>query len=281
MQIAIVAGGFTPARPTGCAAPWRPSSAPARSARSATSSSTAWSAAATSASSPSAASTRSRASANTAFPKATPRASRCSSMPRAWIKCHYPDVFCAALLNSQPMGFYAPAQIVRDAQRAWRRGARRRRQFFRLGLHAGATARKPARGCIDAPCRHARRHPHHPRGAARLPPDQRPFGGRRAQLIVEARAAAASTRSATCGCAPACRPPCSSGSPMPTPSARSASTAAMRCGRCARCSAPATRTTCRCSPRRHRRELRARCRAAADAAGRAGGRGLSLPAVCR
>jgi error-prone DNA polymerase len=34
----------------------------------------------------------------------------------SWIKLHYPDVFCTALLNSQPMGFYAPAQIVRDAQ---------------------------------------------------------------------------------------------------------------------------------------------------------------------
>jgi error-prone DNA polymerase len=34
----------------------------------------------------------------------------------AWIKCHYPAVFCAALLNSQPMGFYAPAQLVRDAR---------------------------------------------------------------------------------------------------------------------------------------------------------------------
>ncbi|KQT52703.1 DNA polymerase [Aureimonas sp. Leaf454] len=33
-----------------------------------------------------------------------------------WLKCHYPDVFCAALLNAQPMGFYAPAQIVRDAR---------------------------------------------------------------------------------------------------------------------------------------------------------------------
>jgi error-prone DNA polymerase len=33
----------------------------------------------------------------------------------AWIKCFYPDVFACALLNSQPMGFYAPAQIVRDA----------------------------------------------------------------------------------------------------------------------------------------------------------------------
>lgn len=34
----------------------------------------------------------------------------------SWLKCHYPAVFCAALLNSQPMGFYAPAQIVRDAR---------------------------------------------------------------------------------------------------------------------------------------------------------------------
>jgi error-prone DNA polymerase len=34
----------------------------------------------------------------------------------AWIKCHYPAAFAAALLNSQPMGFYAPAQIVRDAR---------------------------------------------------------------------------------------------------------------------------------------------------------------------
>src|SRR3546814_8133106 len=34
----------------------------------------------------------------------------------AWVKCHYPAAFAAALLNSQPMGFYAPAQIVRDAR---------------------------------------------------------------------------------------------------------------------------------------------------------------------
>ncbi len=34
----------------------------------------------------------------------------------AWLKCRYPDVFAAALLNAQPMGFYAPAQIVRDAR---------------------------------------------------------------------------------------------------------------------------------------------------------------------
>jgi error-prone DNA polymerase len=34
----------------------------------------------------------------------------------SWMKRHHPDVFCAALLNAQPMGFYAPAQIVRDAR---------------------------------------------------------------------------------------------------------------------------------------------------------------------
>ena len=34
----------------------------------------------------------------------------------AWLKCHYPAAFTAALLNSQPMGFYAPPQLVRDAR---------------------------------------------------------------------------------------------------------------------------------------------------------------------
>jgi error-prone DNA polymerase len=35
----------------------------------------------------------------------------------SWIKRHHPAAFCAALLNSQPMGFYAPSQLVQDAQR--------------------------------------------------------------------------------------------------------------------------------------------------------------------
>jgi error-prone DNA polymerase len=34
----------------------------------------------------------------------------------AWVKHHHPDAFCASLLNSQPMGFYQPAQLVRDAR---------------------------------------------------------------------------------------------------------------------------------------------------------------------
>ena len=117
MQIAMIAAGFTPARPTSCAARWRRSGAAGtihklkerlhrRHGR----------ATATSASSPSAASSRSRASANTASPRATPPASRCWSTSRRWLKCHHPEVFAAALLNSQPMGFYAPAQLVRDAR---------------------------------------------------------------------------------------------------------------------------------------------------------------------
>jgi error-prone DNA polymerase len=39
----------------------------------------------------------------------------------AWLKCYYPAAFCAALLNSQPMGFYAPAQLLRDA---WQHGVK-------------------------------------------------------------------------------------------------------------------------------------------------------------
>jgi error-prone DNA polymerase len=34
----------------------------------------------------------------------------------SWMKCHHPDVFCAAILNAQPMGFYDPSQLVRDAR---------------------------------------------------------------------------------------------------------------------------------------------------------------------
>ena len=34
----------------------------------------------------------------------------------AWLKCHYPAAYAAAMLNSQPLGFYAPAQLVRDAR---------------------------------------------------------------------------------------------------------------------------------------------------------------------
>ncbi|MGK0545090.1 error-prone DNA polymerase [Halomonas cupida] len=35
----------------------------------------------------------------------------------AWLKCHHPAAFCCGLLNSQPMGFYSPSQLLQDAQR--------------------------------------------------------------------------------------------------------------------------------------------------------------------
>ncbi|HEY2413351.1 MAG TPA: error-prone DNA polymerase [Pirellulaceae bacterium] len=34
----------------------------------------------------------------------------------AWLKCYYPAAFCAAIINSQPMGFYSPSQLIRDAR---------------------------------------------------------------------------------------------------------------------------------------------------------------------
>jgi error-prone DNA polymerase len=46
----------------------------------------------------------------------------------SWLKCHYPAVFACALLNAQPMGFYAPAQIVRDAREHRRAEVLDRRQ---------------------------------------------------------------------------------------------------------------------------------------------------------
>ena len=58
----------------------------------------------------------------------------------SWIKCHHPDVFCCALLNAQPMGFYATAQIVRDARLHNVEVRPVSVNEFRLGLHAGVAA---------------------------------------------------------------------------------------------------------------------------------------------
>ena len=50
------------------------------------------------------------------FPESHAAAFAMQAYVSAWLKCHHPAVFACALLNSQPMGFYAPAQIVRDAR---------------------------------------------------------------------------------------------------------------------------------------------------------------------
>jgi DNA polymerase III alpha subunit len=69
----------------------------------------------------------------------------------AWLKRHHPGIFACALLNSQPMGFYAPAQIVRDAREHGVRCARlHQRQLLgqrdgtRRARRAGAAAGVPA-----------------------------------------------------------------------------------------------------------------------------------------
>jgi len=65
----------------------------------------------------------------------------------SWLKCFYPDVFAAALLNSQPMGFYAPAQIIRDAREhgVEIRAADINLSFSEATLEAGS----PARGRVS------------------------------------------------------------------------------------------------------------------------------------
>lgn len=50
------------------------------------------------------------------FPESHAAAFAMLAYVSAWLKCHHPTVFACALLNSQPMGFYAPAQIIRDAR---------------------------------------------------------------------------------------------------------------------------------------------------------------------
>jgi len=50
------------------------------------------------------------------FPESHAAAFAMLAYVSAWLKCHHPAVYSCALLNSQPMGFYAPAQIVRDAR---------------------------------------------------------------------------------------------------------------------------------------------------------------------
>jgi error-prone DNA polymerase len=53
---------------------------------------------------------------NYGFPESHAASFAKIALASSWMKCHHPDVFCCALLNAQPMGFYAPAQILRDAR---------------------------------------------------------------------------------------------------------------------------------------------------------------------
>ena len=164
MQIAMLAADFTRRRGR-CAAPRDGGVEAARRPRRRFTSgwSAAWSRRATRSSTPSASSSRSRASANTAFPESHAAGFALLAYVSSWIKCHHPDAFLCGLLNAQPMGFYAPAQLVRDARehgvevrpvdvrvsewesRRWRGGRRRRRV-----LHAAGARRRRASRCGSA-----------------------------------------------------------------------------------------------------------------------------------
>ena len=192
-----------------------------------------------------------------------------------WMKCRYPDVFLAAMLNSQPLGFYAPSQLVRDAREHgvevrevdvnlsdWdctlersfppRPVAAKRRMRGRRRPHPAlrpASLPQGERGLARIHPRHAsmaRRYSRGACGAAGPAPDHRRArggdaqarGGARRRLRLGARSLAARRDFGSSR---------SSVSPTPTRSARSASTGARRCGRCARSTASAIRTICRCS----------------------------------
>ena len=188
-----------------------------------------------------------------------------------WMKCRYPDVFAAAMLNSQPLGFYAPAQLVRDARE---HGVEVREVDVNLsdwdctleqppspigrgvggeGVPSSGASRHllpKGEGRDPPPPRlDGRGHPRDARGAPGPQADRRRQGGRHA----EARRAAGAwlrlgARPVAAGAAS--RPRRSKSSPTPTPSAPSASTGARRSGRCADSTGSATRTRCRSSPRR-------------------------------
>ena len=103
----------------------------------------------------------------------------------AWLKCRYPDAFAAALLNAQPMGFYAPAQIVRDAREHGVdvRAPDVNHSDLDFDVGAGpARGRAPAR----AASRNAQRHPRYLRAAPRSARDQ---GAERGGCEVDRRTA--------------------------------------------------------------------------------------------
>ena len=79
--------------------------------------STAWWPTASIARPPTSSFTCSKASPTTAFPNRTRRVLRLLAYASAYVKCHEPAIFCAAILNVQPMGFYSTEVLVNDARR--------------------------------------------------------------------------------------------------------------------------------------------------------------------
>jgi error-prone DNA polymerase len=84
-----------------------------------------------------ASSSRSSASANTAFPESHAASFALLVYVSSWLKHHEPAAFLAAMLNSQPLGFYTPVAAGAGRAAPRRAGAPGRRDVQRLGLHAG------------------------------------------------------------------------------------------------------------------------------------------------
>ena len=154
----------------------------------------------------------------------------------SWIKLHYPAAFACALLNSQPMGFYAPAQIVRDAR------------------EHGVEVREVDVNHSDWDC--TLEHPHPSEEGTMSTP--RPAPDRRACIATPRTADVQSGHTGPVeelrSARRACRSMRSSGSPPPMRSARWGSTAARRCGIRGRSS---RRPICLCS-RMPRRSMKGR-----------------------
>ena len=167
----------------------------------------------------------------------------------SWVKCWHPDVFCAALLNAQPMGFYAPAQIVRDAQA---HGVEVRPVCVNASRWDCTLEPTGDDGRLRGAARHAHGEGPRQRPCARRSSPPGPTGP--------------SSRSTISGAAPACPPPRSSNSPRPTRSDRRwALPGAKRSGRSRRCE------TSRCrSSRPPRRARRSPCRRSTNPPSRCG-----------
>ena len=97
------------------------------------------------------------------FPEAHAASFALLAYVSAWLKHHHPAAFTAALLNSQPMGFYAPAQLRARCAGTWRRGAWRRRAAQRRGdarskKGEGEAGAAPGLRSACGRCRKARRN---------------------------------------------------------------------------------------------------------------------------
>ena len=103
-------------RPTACAARWPPSRSTATSANSTTASWRAWRQNGYDADFAERCFTQIEGFGYYGFPESHAASFALLVYASAWLKRHHPGIFACALLNTQPMGFYAPAQIVRDAR---------------------------------------------------------------------------------------------------------------------------------------------------------------------